>query len=117
MPVGFYEVDVFLTGGSINFNTAVPVDGTPPYTRDAFPADGDGIISFSRGNYSISGSQWNSIGVSYDVAFGQSIADFGVKQVRTDGSDTNIIGAPYAESYFLGNGNDTVNGGGGLDLI
>jgi hypothetical protein len=49
MPVGFYEVDVFLTGGSINFNTAVPVDGTPPYTRDAFPADGDGIISFSRG--------------------------------------------------------------------
>ena len=115
MPAGFYEVDVLLSGGSINFNTAVPVDGTPPYTRDAFPEDG--IITFSRDNYQISGSQWNSIGVSYDVAFGKTIAEFGVKEIRTDGSDTNIIGAPYAETYILGNGNDTVNGGGGEDLI
>lgn len=98
--------------GTVNFNTDIPVDGSPPYTQDYFE-DPDGYYHFVRPGYSIDAGEWNNVGFSYDDIFGKTIAELIPKTVYSDGANTNITGSPRQELYLLGDGNDTVNGGGG----
>jgi Ca2+-binding RTX toxin-like protein len=102
-------IDV-IVHGTVNFNTDVPVDGSPPYTRDAFPPGG--LFHFHRSGYDVDSAEFNNAGFQYDDVVGKTIADLIPKKVFSTGDNNNIIGSPLPETYFLGDGNDTVNGGG-----
>jgi Ca2+-binding RTX toxin-like protein len=106
-------IDV-IVHGTVNFNTDVPVDGSPPYTRDAFPPDG--LFHFHRPGYDIDSAEFNNVGFQYDDVVGKTIAELIPKKVYSTGPENHIIGSPLQETYFLGDGNDTVNGGGSNDL-
>jgi Ca2+-binding RTX toxin-like protein len=106
-------IDV-IVHGTVNFNTDVPVDGSPPYTRDAFPPGG--LFHFHRSGYDVDSAEFNNAGFQYDDVVGKTIADLIPKKVFSTGDNNNIIGSPLTETYFLGDGNDTVNGGGHDDI-
>jgi Ca2+-binding RTX toxin-like protein len=107
-------IDV-IVHGTVNFNTDVPVDGSPPYTRDAFPPGG--LFHFHRSGYDVDSAEFNNAGFQYDDVVGKTIADLIPKKVFSTGPENHIIGSPHTEIYFLGDGNDTVNGGGFDDGI